>query len=198
MTEPTFPSSGNTIDLLLTSYEDRLGNVVACHPLPAHDHCPVLDYAFQGAMESNIDPVNQGYNWHKGDYYKLNKLNSQVDWDFELAYLNACKAFGKLSDIVNSHIKDCVPQRISHSRDKPPRRTNLPRGLIRHRHEAWLQYKCARQDQDCKSSVTLGAFSEFATINKSLQKFEVRCQADYNNIHIERFRENSKLLHSYV
>ena len=24
-------------------------------------------------MESNDDPVHQGYNWHKGDY-KLNKL----------------------------------------------------------------------------------------------------------------------------
>ena len=199
VTEPTFPSSGNTLDLLLTSDEDRLGNVVVHHPLPACDHCPVLfDYVFQGDIVNDDDPVCQGYIWHKGNYDKLNKLNSQVDWDFELAYLNACKAFCKFSEIVNAHIKDCIPQRISHSKDKPPWRTNPPRGLIRHRHEAWLRYKRARQEQGRKSAVTLAAFSEFATVNKSLRKFEVHCQADYENSLIDRFRENPKLLHSYV
>ena len=91
--------------------------------------------------------VRDTYNWHKGDYDKLNKLNSQVDWDFELGYLNAYQAFCKFSDIVNAHIKDRVPQRISHSRDRPPWRTNPPRGLIIHRHGAWLRYKRARQEQ---------------------------------------------------
>ena len=200
VTEPTFPSSGNTLDLLLTSDEDRLGNVVVHHPLPACDHCPVLfDYVFQGDIEDNDrDPVCQSYNWHKGNYDKLNRLNSQVDWDFELGYLNACKAFCRFSEIVTDHIKDCVPQRTPCRKDKPPWRTNPPRGLIRHRHEAWLKYKRARQQQGRKSAAALGAFSEFATVNKGLRKFEVQCQADYEDSLIERFRENPKLLHSYV
>ena len=42
VSEPTFPSSGNTLDLLLTTEHDRVGNVTVVEPLSASDHCPVL------------------------------------------------------------------------------------------------------------------------------------------------------------
>ena len=54
VTEPTFPSSGNILDLLLTTEPDRVGNVSVVEPLPAGDHSPVLfEYVFEGDLGCN-------------------------------------------------------------------------------------------------------------------------------------------------
>lgn len=197
--EPTFPSSGNILDLLLTSEKDRIGNVTIHHPLPSCDHCPVLFcYVFQSDLVECQPQTSQDYSWHRGNYDRLNELLAMVDWDFELSLLNACKSFDKFASIVRDLIQECIPQRVAHSNHKPPWRTNPPRGMIRERHEAWLCYKRARVQIGRKSATAQEAFSRFASANKSLRNFEVRSQANYENSLIDRFRENPKLLHSYI
>ena len=196
--EPSFPSSGNTLDLLLTSEEDRVGKVLLSPPLPACDHCPVLfDYIFQGDLTELQPQTYQKYAWHKGNYAKLNELNDSVDWNFEFTYLSASSAFDRFVCILSYHVSQCVPLQKPH-KDKPPWRTNPPRGLIRHRQEAWARYKRARVQCGRKSVAALEAFSAFASVNKCVHNFEARSQATYENSLIDRFRENPKLLHSYV
>ena len=91
-----------------------------------------------------------------------------------------------------------IPQRIILPKDKPPWRTNPPQSLIKSRQEAWSRYKRVRLQSGRKSVAAGEAFSAFASVNKDLCKFEVRSQACYENGLIDRFRENPKLLHSYI
>ena len=81
---------------------------------------------------------------------------------------------------------------------KPPWRTNPPKSLIRSRQEAWARYKRVWILSGRKSQVAVESFSSFASLNKDLRRFEVQSQATYENSLIDRFRENPKLLHSYV
>ena len=128
VSEPTFPSSGNTLDLLLTTETDRIGNVSVFEPLPACDHCPILfDYVFEGEATTYMSQNHCNFAWHRGNYSKLNEILSEVDWNFELLHLNACNSFDRFADIVRSGIKECIPKRSTKVTDKPPWRTNLPK-----------------------------------------------------------------------
>ena len=199
VSEPTFPKSGNTLDLLLTTEKDRVGRVDIVEPLPACDHCPVLfDYVFEG---DHVDIVTDGlekFAWHRGKYPKLNDLFSEVDWNFELTHLNACSSFDKFAGIVQAGISECIPHKKVQAKDKPPWRTNPPPSLTRVKQEAWAKYKRARLYSGRKSSAAMEAFKSFASINKDLRCFEVKSQAQYENGLIDRFKENPKLLHSYI
>lgn len=45
--EPTYPKSGNILDLVLTSEPDRIGSLNVLAPLPGCDHCVIsFDYIF--------------------------------------------------------------------------------------------------------------------------------------------------------
>ena len=73
VSEPTFPRSGNILDIVLTSEEDRVGSLLVMPPLPGCDHCPVLfDYVFEtDAPISSGGPDRAGDQhraWHKGKY----------------------------------------------------------------------------------------------------------------------------------
>ena len=199
VSEPTFPSSGNILDLLLTTEKDRVGKVDVVAPLPACDHCPVLfDCVFEGDHDDKVADSHENFVWHKGNYVKLNVLFSEVDWNFELIHLNACSSFDKFASIVKAGIKECIPRKKAQVKDKPPWRTNPPSSLIRVKQEAWAKYKRARLCSGRKSSAAVEAYASFANINKDLRYFEVKSQAQYENGLIDRFKENPKLLHSYI
>ena len=141
VSEPTFPRSGNTLDLVLTSEWDRIGSVIVQPPLPACDHVPVVfDYIFSG--ESSVaKAVQEKFSWHKGNYRRLKEDLGLVDWNFELRYLNASDSFDRFRDIVVSKVLDHVPPKSRSSGGKSPWSKNPPRSLLRRRHEAWLTYK---------------------------------------------------------
>ena len=198
VSEPTFPRSGNTLDLVLTSEWDRIGSVIVQPPLPACDHVPVVfDYIFSG--ESSVaKAVQEKFSWHKGNYRRLKEDLGLVDWNFELRYLNASDSFDRFRDIVVSKVLDHVPPKSRSSGGKSPWAKNPPRSLLSRRHEAWLTYKKVRLQSGRTSAAARDAFVHFSTINKRVCNFDVMSQASYEQSMIQRFSECPKLLHSYV
>ena len=54
VTQTTFPRSGNTLDLILTSESDRIGRLEVSAPLPGCDHCPTsCEYVFDNIAANN-------------------------------------------------------------------------------------------------------------------------------------------------
>ena len=52
---PTFTTSDNTLDLVLTSEHDRVGDVLGLPPLPGCKHVPIIwDYVFSLSSEQHI------------------------------------------------------------------------------------------------------------------------------------------------
>ena len=198
VTEPTYPRSGNTLDLILTSENDRIGKVAIEPPMPACDHCPVIfDYIFSG-ISSEPGSRQDKFSWHRGNYSKLIEEFSDIDWDYEFKYLNASDCFDKMRDIIVARLLVHVPLQSKKTDSKPPWSRNPPRGLLNRRHEAWLAYKRVRSLSGRSSSAARDALAEFSVVNKQVRNFEVVSQASYEHSMIGRFCECPKLLHSYI
>ena len=146
--EPTYPRSGNTLDLILTSDLDRVGHVHVCSPLPGCDHCPTLvDYVFSAASDNPAIPTSnnpQRRAWHKGNYRAIRHKLEGKNWTF-LGTPNASDGYDYLADYLNELSEDFVPMN-STQRDKPPWPTRAPTSLIHEKQRVWATYKAVRGD----------------------------------------------------
>ena len=81
---PTFYHSGNILDLVLTSEEDRIGVLELLPPFPNCGHCAVIfDYNFQFTSENSI--LERGRrSWFKGNYKEIERHLQHYDWFYEL------------------------------------------------------------------------------------------------------------------
>ena len=71
VTEPTFPRSGNILDLVLTTESDRVGDVFVLPLPPVCDHCSVLcDYVFDMEVQSQSHRTLHP-SWHCVRYDKI-------------------------------------------------------------------------------------------------------------------------------
>lgn len=203
VTQPTYPRSGNTLDLLLTTEHDRVGDVCVEPPLPGCDHCPFLyDYVFEDDASSahSQEPVLQDrLLWHKGNYSRISEALSHVDWDFEFAHLSTSDLYHRFVHIVMDIVKDYIPLKPLQPKSRPvPWKVTPPGGLIRDRQQAWQSYKDVRHRLGRRSDAAFEAYSRFTHLNRQCKYFAVRSQADYEAGLIDVWRENPKLFHSYV
>ena len=115
VTEPTYPRSGNTLDLLFTTEPDNIGKIEVLEPLPGCDHCPVLfEYLWEGEVPNKVEAQpSKHFAWHKGKYSHLCQELSRIDWDFELAFLNSSDAYDKFAGIVHKLTEESVPLRTA-------------------------------------------------------------------------------------
>ena len=198
ISEPTFPRSGNTLDLLLSSEQDRMGRVQVHAPPPGGDHCSVFcEYEFDGdVLQSAVGQSR--LLWHRGQYGAISSALDDVDWDFELAHLSAHDAFERLSAIVEPLVDQHVPRGTQSGQRRTPWKNNPPSSLKRRRQLAWEAYKVSRSESGRKSPQTISALQTFLTINSELRSFAATSQIEYERSLIARFKEDPKLLHSYM
>lgn len=198
--EPTYPRSGNILDLVLTSETDRVGEVKVLDPLPGSDHCPTMfAYVFAGqqSVSHNIKRIQRA--WHKGNYGAISGRLAEIDWDLELAYLNANQSFNLFTIHLAQLVELYVPQKTSDEQSsKLPWATRPPRSLIDQRHKSWQAYKKARQRLGRHSTETRTALSEFTGLNRQFRSFAARSQAEYESKLIYDSKENPKLIHSHI
>lgn len=200
VTEPTYPRSGNILDIVLTSEPDRVGDIDILAPLPGCDHCPVLfQYVFEtsGPNSDSSSSADVHRAWHKGKYTQISQCLRDVNWDDEFASRNVSSCVERLTDIVTGLTQQYVPLRQSKDR-KTPWQSRPPTSLIRQRQLAWQRYKSVRQQLGRSSSVASDAFANFNQVNRQYRTFGVRAQADYESNLLVKAKENPKVLHSYI
>ena len=199
VTESTFPTSGNILDLVLTSEADRIGTMQVLAPFPGCDHCPtVFDYIFDSQSDAQCDATPTRHRaWHKGRYNVMRQSLRSIDWDHELAYRNAEESFNYFAEVISDLTNENVPLKPPGD-GKPPWSTRPPTSLIHRRKTAWNSYKSARQDLGRRSPGTVSAYAAFASVNRQYRSYAVHSQAKYESSLIQRSKENPKLLHSYI
>ena len=198
VTEPTFPKSGNTLDLVLTSEPDRIGAIEVLPPLPGCDHCAIsFDYVFEISDSSTSRSLPPLRDWHRGRFRAAGLKLSNIDWDFELAYLNADQSFERFSSIVQEVSSECIPLRAQGD-GKPPFSTRAPSSLITRRHNAWSRYKTVRTQLGRHSVEAHSSYASFANLNRQCRTYAVKAQASYEESLLLRAKEHPKVLHSYI
>ena len=64
----------------------------------------------------------------------------EIDWEFELKYLDALDSFDRFKDTLVTQVLNHVPMLSNKADDKPPWSRNPPRSLLNQQHEAWIAY----------------------------------------------------------
>ena len=197
--ESTYPRSGNILDLMFTSEDDRVGMVDVLAPLPGCDHCPTLiEYTFSdqtGALTT--DAVLPKRDWPRGRYGAISRALNEFDWDTELAYFNAEESLKHFSTIVTGLTEIHVPLKAPKD-SKPPWATRPPTSLVHRRQAAWSAFKNARLQLGRHSTGAGSAYAVFTAVNREYRCFSTCSQVDYEKSLIYRSKEQPKILHSYI
>lgn len=196
--EPTITTSNNTLDLIFTSEEDRVGLLELLPPLPNCCHTVIkTEYIFQIGLNEVDDYHPTKRAWHLGNYKLINENLSHIDWQYELQYLNVENMCNKVNDILKSFIERFVPL-IDVSRNFNSQRNKPPNNLLKRKQRAWNHYKQCRTQYGRNSVVALNAITEFHIANDLYRNYNIASQVAYEQSLADKLKDNPKLIHSYV
>jgi hypothetical protein len=119
----TSPTRGdNILDLILTSDEEMVDNVLVIESLSNSDHNMIK---FELFLEISTKEDKQiRYDLNKGNYSQLNTIMDEVNWGLELDGLDAEKMWDKFQKKMSDSIVSCIPT-------KKPRNYQYPRWMTR-------------------------------------------------------------------
>ena len=199
--EPTFPTSGNVLDLVLTTDSERIGYVRVLAPLPSCTddplmvgHCPVVFSYVSQTLPARED-VSSRILWHKGAFNEISAGLAALDWDFEFMDSLVQENYDLLCRIVGDLVERYVPVR----RGKPaPWQTRPPGWLLRQRTEAWDQVKRTRSLHGRRHHFTVEVTRQFNRINHQYRNCHLLSQAEYEAGLIQQIKTAPKLFHAYI
>ena len=198
--EPTNFPSCNTLDLLLLSHGERLGDYSVLPPLPACSHSPVmLDYVFQSEDSSPEEITEPSIRlWSRGKYDLISECLSLVDWESELYGLSTNDQYNRFCEILTPMIDHFIPEIEISSKRKPPWTINPPRRMRRAKAQAWQEHISARRTYGRRDDRTFEAWRAFAAVNEEVKSFALRSQIQYEKKLAQQVGPAPKLFHSYV
>jgi hypothetical protein len=143
------------LDLLLSNDRDIISDIQYTAALGKSDHVTLL-FDIQCSVD-NIQSQSTTFVYHKGNYERLRKDLSNVDWDTELdineSVMDNWNVFAtKLDKLMVEHI----PTRTvgPHSKKRKPLWINKDSmSKIKKKHQTWSIYVCTRHRDDHKSYV---------------------------------------------
>lgn len=199
--EPTFVSSGNILDLVLSTESDRIMDLNVFPPFPNCGHALVnVDYLFHLGNSGNwseTKSVRTSFCWSRGRYAQMNASLSQVDWDFEFMHLDVNETNEVFCKIFHDHIKTFVPNCTPRPFSLPWER-NIPPHLSRGRTNCWREYKALRAQWGRQSHQALQALYRFNTKNLELKYLMLNRRIDYEVGLLNQYKEKPKLFHAYI
>ena len=196
---PTFISSGNILDIILSTEHDRITNVSTLPPLPGCHHSPVIcSYNICSTFLINATESQNVKMWHKGNYFEINRYLSEVDWDFEFANINVNEAYDILTNITDFLVDLYVPMRSKTENPKPPWRVKPTRAIERKKNCLWDAYKNARSSYGRPSTQANEALESFNRINYEYRNFATISQVNFEKRMGAKSATEPKVLYGYV
>ena len=192
----TFFPSGNTLDLILSSEDDRVMEVHSLPPLPGCHHCPVLARV---VFQFFSDPTTQDeakFNWRRGDYGQISEEVFDVDWSLLFEGWDVDSCFGALVDFLCGSISRHVPRKSPYHGGNwlvsPPRRIRLERS------ELWNRYKAIRSQLGRSHTVTTLALEQYKAANSNYKNFARNKQCAYELKLAGLLTVAPRIFHSYL
>ena len=194
--EPTYFSSGNILDLILSSEDDRVLDVQVVPPFPRCGHSPVVcRYVLKQPPHHDVPSLSRL--WTKGNYNIINKHLSQIDWDYEFSHLDADAMYTVFLEIVHSLVEIYVPT-SDRSDAGPPWPVKPPPYLKRRRSVLWAQYKAARSRTGRHSVEAREVLQRFLDVNFQFRTFAINAQRNYEKSLVDNELHDTKLFHAYI
>ena len=192
----TFFPSGNILDLILTSEDDRVGEVYAVPPLPGCHHCPVIcSMVFNLGMDGSAPP-HQRLSWARADFGAIAAKMLEIDWEHLFSDLNVESCNQLYVQQLKSCIRQFVPERNVVRTHKWLVRP--PRAMVRQRSVLWSDYMTARNIYGRHSEEAGETLSQYLRLNRIYRSFARSQQAHYEQKLATKLATAPKLFHSYL
>ena len=192
----TFFPSGNILDLVLSSDEDRVGEVYAAPPFPGCHHCPVI-----GSLIYNFGPEeeitrNQRLAWSRADYESISAELMEIDWEhlFSGASVEVCNALyvQQLQECIHAHVPVRGAPRSHRWLSRPPR------SMVAQRSALWGEYKISRSVHGRSSEQAELALGQYLNLNNAYRNYARSKQCLHEQKLASLLSTAPKLFHSYL
>lgn len=104
------------LDLVLSTEEDRLGNLKPLCPTPGCGHIPdVLNYYFMLESSTGNNSRSGRQAWLRGKYSRIDEHISGISWDYEFCYLFPNSVSNRFTGILTPlsvHTHPCNPSQL--------------------------------------------------------------------------------------
>ena len=193
---PTFFPSGNTLDLVLTTDDDRIVEIESFPPLPGCHHCPILcKIVFE---HNRVDEQQERgrLDWRRANYVSISEELYEFDWLllFDRVGVGAC--FSMLLDILQVLISEFVPWKqdliIGKWLVEPPR------SICRLRSRLWAEYKLCRRLLGRNHDDSVRAHENYKDANNQYRNFSRNKQRAYELKLASLLSVAPKAFHSYL
>ena len=165
----TYFPSGNILDLVLSTDDDRIFDVLSEPPFPACHHVPVLFKVIFQLQETEEEEVSVERNWFKADISLFSAELWKVEWELLFDSLSVEECYSIFMDILGECTEICVPRRRAGSSKSwlstPPAR------LKRDRKRKWLSYKSLRSSLGRDHPETLLAYRDYDSVNYNYRNY---------------------------
>ena len=193
----TFFPSGNVLDLILSSDEDRIGEVFSVPPFPGCHHCPVIcTIIFSFSMTAGVEEMLERRSWGKANFAGISEDLTALDWERSLDNLNVQQAYNLFLDIINRSIVQHVP--LAGNIKKGRWMSVPPRALTVQRENQWKKYKLVRRTYGRHSNEALVEMEEYHRLNHQYRNYTRNRQANYEQKLIDHLSDAPKLFHGYL
>ena len=193
----TFFPSGNILDLILTSDEDRVGEVYSCPPLPGCHHCPVIcSVIFQFRLEEDALISEEKLSWGRADFQSISEDLMEVDWELAFAGRDIDFCYDYFVQVIADSVELHVPYRSAPQLGRWLSRP--PREIQNERQRLWAVYKAVRQRFGRSSTEAVDALAEYSDTNNIYRNYSRYRQGMHEQKLANLIPEAPKLFHSYL
>ena len=178
------------LDLVLSSSEANVADVVVLSPLGKADHC-VMTWKYLVSKETVCDKDMYKYDFRKADCDMLRQLMSDVDWSPVANARNVNNAWDYFHEKLLNAKHRCVPRvKISNScRINPPWFNIAAKRCVRRKYFAWKRHTETR---------SYARYRAYCTVRNKVSKKLRQIKREYERNLIARVKRNSKAFYLYV
>ena len=195
VTFPTFLPSGNILDLVFTSEDDRISEVIGSEPFPGCGHVGVLfKYCISSSFSSSSSDSTR-FDWYHCNYSNLSSHLAGIDWDMEFLYCDIDQCYTKFIQILKNSFTIYVPLSVKTS-PKIPWAKDLSLDLQKRKKAAWRDFKHIRTLHGRRSPLTIRSWQYFKELNVQYKSNVIQAVSNYENTLVSS--GDSKRLHGYL
>ena len=196
VTEATYISSGNILDLILCSDADRFFDVECLSPLPQWQHCPVVaGLIYQGSSQREGGSMEK-FAWSRGNYRRFAEALFDIDWEGLFDGHSAPECYKKLCERVWELVPQFVPEQGV--RKEGQWLAKPPRSLKNRRKVCWSRYKMLRNQLGRRHVEVQQAWEDYSAVNSSYRAYSLNFQSSYEEKLAELLKISPKVFHSYL
>ena len=179
-------TSGNKLDLVLSSYENTVVDVSVEGRLGSSDH-EILLATVELAIKVEVGGAKKR-DWRKADFGQMRE-KLDLDWPRMLNEKNTNDMWVKIRDTIKEAMDCCIPWKVAKGGSRPIWMTKNILNLISRKKKLWKVYRESRAESDKNA---------YKNAEKKVKKYVKNAKNNYEKKIAKEGKTNPKQFYSYL